>query len=156
MDSSLFAHRGHALRCGRITEPGRIYLLTTITHERKPIFHNWQLARLLVSEMRCLHETGKVGSLAWVVMPDHLHWLIHLESIPLSQLMQNVKSRSAIAINRVSGRTGERVWQKGFHDHALRAEEDLQAVARYVVANPLRAGLVGRLGDYPLWDAVWL
>jgi hypothetical protein len=29
-------------------------------------------------------------------------------------------------------------------------------VARYIVANPLRAGLVEHLGDYPLWDAVWL
>jgi hypothetical protein len=29
-------------------------------------------------------------------------------------------------------------------------------MARYVVANPLRAGLVKRLGDYPLWDAIWL
>ena len=29
-------------------------------------------------------------------------------------------------------------------------------LARYVVANPLRAGLVEKLGDYPLWDAVWV
>jgi hypothetical protein len=33
---------------------------------------------------------------------------------------------------------------------------DLQSVARYIVANPLRAGLVKHLGDYPLWDAIWL
>lgn len=49
-----------------------------------------------------------------------------------------------------------RVWQRGFHDRALRQEEDLIATARYVVANPLRAGLVDRIGDYPWWDAVWL
>jgi hypothetical protein len=30
------------------------------------------------------------------------------------------------------------------------------AVARYIVANPLRAGLCRHLGDYPLWDSVWL
>ncbi|RUQ45382.1 transposase, partial [Corynebacterium pseudodiphtheriticum] len=24
------------------------------------------------------------------------------------------------------------------------------------VANPLRAGLVKRIGDYPLWDAIWI
>jgi hypothetical protein len=29
-------------------------------------------------------------------------------------------------------------------------------LARYIVANPLRAGLVEHLGDYPHWDAVWL
>ncbi len=45
---------------------------------------------------------------------------------------------------------------KTFHDRAMRKEEDLKAAARYIVANPLRAGLVERCGDYPLWDAVWL
>jgi len=111
---------------------------------------------LLVQEMRCLHDAGAVESLAWVVMPDHLHWLVRLKSMPLSPLMQSVKSRSAIALNKASCRPGEKVWQKGFHDHALRADEDLQNAARYVVANPLRAGLVERIGDYPLWDAIWL
>jgi len=38
----------------------------------------------------------------------------------------------------------------------MRKEEDLQALARYIVANPLRAGLVKRVGDYPHWDAMWL
>jgi putative transposase len=48
------------------------------------------------------------------------------------------------------------VWQRGFYDRAIRKEEDLLAVARYIVANPLRAGLVSQLSDYPFWDAVWL
>jgi hypothetical protein len=48
------------------------------------------------------------------------------------------------------------VWQTSFHDHALRREEDVLSVARFVVANPLRAGLVKSLRDYPHWDAVWL
>jgi plasmid stabilization system protein ParE len=39
---------------------------------------------------------------------------------------------------------------------AQRAEEDLIKIARYIVANPLRARLVEHIGDYPLWDAAWL
>jgi hypothetical protein len=38
----------------------------------------------------------------------------------------------------------------------MRKDQDLQVAARYIVANPLRAGLVKRVGDYPLWDAIWL
>ncbi len=72
MDSSLFAHRGHALRRGRLSESGRTYLLTAVTHERQTVFQDWSLARLLVREMRGLHDAGAVESLAWVVMPDHL------------------------------------------------------------------------------------
>jgi hypothetical protein len=48
------------------------------------------------------------------------------------------------------------LWQRGFHDHALRQDDDLAAAARYVIANPVRRGLVKRVADYPHWDAVWL
>ena len=88
-------------------------------------------------------------------MPDHFHWLVELQSGSLDKVMGRTKSLSARAINRMTDRVGRR-WQKGFHDHALRREEDLKSLARYVVANPLRAGLVKQVGDYPLWDAVWL
>ena len=44
----------------------------------------------------------------------------------------------------------------GFHDHALREEENLLHAARYIVANLKRAGLVQRVSDYPYWDAIWL
>ncbi|MWV16831.1 transposase [Pseudomonas sp. L-22-4S-12] len=145
----------HALRKGRYSEAGRIYLLTSVTQNRVPVFADWRLGRLLVREMRLLHDDERVNSLAWVIMPDHLHWLIELQQLPLDKLMRQLNSRSAIAINRACGGQG-RLWQKGFHDHALRRDEDIQAVARYVIANPLRAGLVRRVGDYPLWDAVWL
>jgi len=57
---------------------------------------------------------------------------------------------------RVSLLLGQRIWQRGFHDHALRREEDLASAARYIVANPLRAGLCGKIGDYPYWNAQWL
>ena len=66
-----------------------------------------------------------------------------------------LKSRSASAVNLALGRQGA-LSQKGYHDHGVRREEDLRVLARYVVANPVRAGLVGRVGNYPLWDAVWL
>ena len=69
--------------------------------------------------------------------------------------MQSLKSRSASTTNRLRGDHGP-IWQKGYHDRAVRSEEDLRNVARYIVANPLRAGLVKRLGDYPFWDAAWL
>lgn len=69
--------------------------------------------------------------------------------------MRRIKGRSAKQINTLSGRQGK-LWQDGFHDRALRREEDVLPAARYIVANPLRAGLVSRVGDYPLWDSVWL
>jgi hypothetical protein len=55
----------------------------------------------------------------------------------------------------MTGRCGP-LWQTGYHDRAIRDGEDLLPFARYIVANPLRAGLVEKIGDYPLWDASWL
>jgi REP element-mobilizing transposase RayT len=143
------------LRKGRFSEHGRTYLITSVVQKRHPIFSDWRIGRLLVDELRTTEKTGLVQSLAWVVMPDHLHWLVTLQSGDLPTLMRCIKGRSAISINRALCSQGQ-LWQKGFYDHALREDEDLQTVARYIVANPLRAGLAEKIGDYPLWDAVWL
>jgi putative transposase len=48
------------------------------------------------------------------------------------------------------------VWHSAYHDHAARRHESLHAAARYLLANPLRAGLVSSIGAYPYWDCVWL
>ena len=145
----------HRLRVGRYAEHHRIYLLTTNTHDREPVFNDVALGRLVVAQFRAAHDQGFANSLAWVVMPDHFHWLIELQQGSLSELMQKTKSLSTKAVKLATGRTTS-LWQRGFHDRALRRDEDLVKMARYVVANPLRAGLVEKLGDYPLWDAIWV
>ena len=89
-------------------------------------------------------------------MPDHVHWLFQLgEAGTLSSVVKGFKARSAQRVNGYLDRQGA-LWQKGFYDHAVRKEEDIRGIARYIVANPLRAGLVENIGDYPLWDAIWL
>ena len=93
---------------------------------------------------------------AWVLMPDHAHWLLQLGEVEgLEALVSRLKGVSARQVNAALSRHGA-VWQKGFHDRALRSDEDMQVVARYIVANPLRSGLAKRIGDYPYWNAVWL
>ncbi|WP_122317110.1 REP-associated tyrosine transposase [Pseudomonas cichorii] len=143
------------LRKGRFSVTGQLYLVTATTLARKPVFTDWLLGRLLVNELRHAHEMELVHSLAWVVMPDHLHWLFELRTDSLPRVMQRVKSRSTIALNKASKRTG-RLWQDGYHDRAIRREKDILVVARYIVANPERAGLVNNIREYSLWDAVWI
>ncbi|KJU80663.1 transposase [Ectopseudomonas oleovorans] len=143
------------LRAGRFSETQRIYLLTATTENREILFSDFTVGRLVVAELKTAQQDGLAESLAWVLMPDHLHWLIALQHGSLSDLMRRIKGRSAKRINQLTKRQGK-LWQDGFHDRALRREEDLLPAARYIVANPLRAGLVSRVGDYPLWDSVWL
>ena len=145
----------HALRKGRYSEPGQIYLITTVTHHRQPLFYDFSLARCVVSALINSTATEQADTLAYVIMPDHIHWLMQLKQGNLSRVVQQLKARSGYEINCLCQRNGQ-IWQRGFHDHALRKEEDIKVIARYIVANPLRAGLVKSIGDYPFWDAIWL
>lgn len=145
-----------ALRLGRASLPRHVYHLTFTVNGRLPIFQDLGSGRAIA---RCLNSTNLLGdaeTLAWVLMPDHLHWLVQLgESLSLDKLVRRVKSESARRVNQIHGRTGS-LWQSGYYDHLVRDEENLRNVARYIVANPLRTGLVARVGDYPWWDAIWL
>ena len=132
-----------------------MYLVTAVVYQRRPVFADLSLGRLLVAELKRANDADLATSLAWVIMPDHLHWMFELRDATLPHVMQQVKSRSTLAINQACGTKGA-FWQNGYHDRAARAEEDLVKIACYIIANPLRAGLVERIGDYPLWDAVWL
>ena len=145
-----------ALRRGRCCEPGQVYLVTTVTHQRQRIFLDWTSASLACSILSDERDWSDARLLCWVLMPDHWHGLIELGSREsLADLLRRGKGKSARAINIASGRTGP-VWMPGFQDRALRREESVVEAAGYLVANPLRAGLVDRLGDYPYWDSIWL
>lgn len=138
------------LRKGRFSEPGRIYVITTVTSRRQPLFQDFLAARTLIQVMMEHERAGFAATLCFVVMPDHLHWMMQLgEMKNLGETVQALKSLT-------SRRIGRPVFQKGYYDHAVRKEEDVKNLARYIVANPLRAGLVGNVNDYPHWDAVWV
>ena len=141
---------GKNLRKGRVSLPGHAYLVTAVTASRQPHFASFAAARQAV---RCFHEReveSQAQTCAFVVMPDHIHWLLRIEEGgSLSGAVRLYKAKVSAALR-------QRVWQRGFHDHALRGEEDMRDVARYIVANPLRSGLVESIGQYPHWDAIWL
>jgi putative transposase len=146
----------HHLRRGRVSEGGRIYLVTAVTWNREPTFLDLGRGRQVVRSLRAAEEAGAARTLTFVVMPDHLHWLLELaEERDLSTVVGRMKASSARMINR-SLESRRQVWQRGFHDHAIRRHEELRRLARYIVYNPVRAGLVDHPRTYPLWDAVWL
>jgi putative transposase len=146
----------HHLRRGRVSEACRVYHVTTVTRNRAPTFIDLDRGRQVVRSLRAADEAGAARTLAFVVMPDHLHWLLQLEEgRDLSAVVGRVKASSARMING-SRETGRPVWQRGFHDHAVRRQEDLRSLARYIVYDPVRSGLVDHPRAYPLWDAIWL
>jgi len=86
-------------------------------------------------------------------MPDHVHWLLQLvDDASLSACVSRMKA----AVTRDLPQDQRPVWQRGFYDRAIRREQDVKPIARYIIGNPVRAGLVERVGEYPFWWAAWL
>ena len=145
----------NALLERRISKAEGAYLVTTATAHRKSLFRDFTVGLIVAHELCAMEHRDECELLAWVLMPDHLHMLVALRAMPLSTMMKLFKGRTAREINGMRGTHGA-VWQRGSHDHAVRREEDLLDIARYIVANPLRARIVTRMRDYPFWNAKWV
>ena len=145
-----------ALRRARFSKPGQIYLLTTVTEGRARLFSDPCVASVVATVLREDRLWRDSQLLCWVLMPDHMHLLLSLGMTErLSGLMQRVKAITSTAAKAGATERRRRIWMPGYHDRALRGEEDVATFARYIVANPLRAGLVMRVRDYPYWGSVW-
>jgi putative transposase len=81
----------------------------------------------------------------FLLMPDHLHALL---SFARDQSMSDVIG----AWKRFHARTNHVLWQEGYFDHRLRADErgtQLLAKMNYVRQNPVAAGLCAKAEAWP-------
>lgn len=148
-------HPGYAaLRRGRSSDPGRSYLLTFTTAERRPLFGDLWHARAAVRGLVHPNVLGDAHLWCWVLMPDHAHLMLALGTCALPRIVQAGKAASTRNLREL-GLTG-RVWAPGYHDRAVRHSDEIRRMARYVVANPVRAGLVASVRAWPHWDAAWV
>ena len=148
---------GHkALRKGRYSGIACIYLVAFVTRDRKPLFRDFALASAACRTFAKSAQAARTELLCWVLMPNHFHGLIGMgEESNLARCVQRIKGQSSAGCQAVMTQR-EPLWSRAFHDHALRADEDVAAAAKYVIENPVRAGLVDDAMHYPYWDAFWL
>ncbi len=102
----------------------------------------------------------------FVLMPNHFHAIIWLTPVgaelssaqrigsrdaqpsatpddpvkvaSLSTVIQSFKSFSTREINKQQGTPGASIWQRGYHDHIVRNQTDLETIRTYIRQNPLR------------------
>jgi putative transposase len=139
----------HRLRSFRCTLRARWYMLTTVTAVRRPLFERADAASIVANAFRHYHDTERVHGFAWVVMPDHIHWVIQLRVGTLAWLMRAFKSWTSTQARKVLLNPPPVVWMRGFHDRMIRENEDVARYIEYVVLNPVRAGLVDHPKRYP-------
>jgi len=124
------------------------YFITFCVRDRTPTFNSKPAADIARSVILEYRERGWFYVLAYAIMPDHVHLLMRLRSRDrtLSRIVATIKNRMT---QYGRGRDIPIRWQWGFHDHVRRPSESPGDVAQYIVANPVRAGLVVDAADYP-------
>jgi putative transposase len=124
------------------------YFLTFCTFQRRPYFLDADTAALALRHFRRTARAERFALLAYCVMPDHVHLLVQ-GTAGDSDLRSFVKRTKQSSGQVYAGMNDSRLWDEGFHDRLLRKDTDLREVARYIVWNPVRAGLAASPGEYP-------
>ena len=139
------------LRKGRSSEPGEAYLVTKCRVEGlKLALTEPPAPEAIIKSIRWHQEQRLAHLLAFVVMPDHVHWVFVLgEKRSLDQVVKGFASVTSREILRCRRLDPPVLWQDEYHDHRLRSVERTWASMDYVHANPVRRGLCAKAEDWP-------
>jgi REP element-mobilizing transposase RayT len=84
---------------------------------------------------------------AWVVMPNHVHVLVQVGSVPMARLIQSWKRFTAREANSLLGRNGT-FWEREYWDTFIRDENHRRRAVRYIETNPVKGGLVAEAAQW--------
>jgi REP element-mobilizing transposase RayT len=126
---------------------GELFFITICSAQRdsKPLVQRG-IPEILVDAVSHRNKTGTWFTRLFLVMPDHVHALIR---IPIGGSLR----RPISDWKRWTATKGGFEWQRDFFDHRLRGAESEREKVDYILQNPVRAGLVEKVEDWP-W--VWM
>jgi putative transposase len=125
------------------------YFITICTHDREYLFGD------IINETMAVNTFGDIARSHWqqlaqyhpnlivdesIVMPNHLHGIIILESLientkSIPEIIRGFKTFSAKAINKVRNLRSIPVWQRNYYDRIIRNELELDRVRQYIINN---------------------
>jgi putative transposase len=137
-------------RWAAFTYVGRhCYSLTFPTDRRRHIFvERGVVDSILTQVLRAASQHG-FSVVAYCFMPDHLHIIVcgQTNSSDCKAFIKAAKQYSAYYHSQAA--SGIRLWERYGHDRVIRDEQELAMTVRYVVGNPVRAGLASHPKAYP-------
>jgi putative transposase len=94
-------------------------------------------------------DTRWMDVIAFTIMPNHVHFVASVTGEKtLPQIMQSLKGFTAREANKLLGHTGDQFWQSESYDRVVRKGR-LGNTVRYILMNPVQAGLVSDWRDWP-------
>lgn len=130
--------------------PLPVSLIAITTRDGQPHFEDFWKGRALVNELDHLHRLGFAYTLAYLVLPDRLGWMVRLgRPWSLREVIQRFKERTA-------RRLDQPVWNPGYRQTPVRSRGELESLAWRLAETAVSCGLAERIEDYPLWDHAWI
>jgi putative transposase len=120
--------------------PNALVFITTVTKDRQNLFGRQENVSLLFDTMHRAQDIHPFHLLAYVVLPDHMHFLMRTDpSVTFSEVMQCIKGNFTYQYKLANAITSPLVlWQSRFWDHIIRDEQDLARHLDYIHYNPVK------------------
>jgi REP element-mobilizing transposase RayT len=124
------------------------YFLTILTFDHHRAFTSPTVVDPVRAHLLCAARDQQFAVPAHCFMPDHFHALVEgqADCADFQRFVRLFKQLSGYGYQQAFS---ARLWSPGYFDHVLRNDEATLVIARYVVENPVRAGLVKRIEEYP-------
>jgi putative transposase len=124
------------------------YFLTFCCHSQQTRFRDRAAVDLVLSQIRRAARDEQFAILAYCFMPDHLHLLMEALADQSHGLKFIARAKQFSGFSYRKERH-QALWQRYGYEHVLRDDEKTRVVARYILENPVRAGLVKSPEEYP-------
>jgi putative transposase len=126
----------------------RTCFITSTTWERRAILQSHQLCELLLNVIRENRAKCRFQVHEFVFMRDHIHLILTpARLVSLEKAVQFIKGGFSFRAKRENLFNGE-IWQKGYHENAIRDAAEYAQHIEYIWMNPVKAGLVERPEEY--------
>lgn len=131
----------------RLEYPGAWWHITSRGVERRNIFVDDHDRRVFLRNLAAVIRDLRWRLHAYVLMSNHYHLLVETMEPTLSRGMHKLGGTYAEFFNKRHDRVGH-LFQGRFKAHLIDSETYLLRVAKYVVLNPVRAGIVARAAEW--------
>jgi REP element-mobilizing transposase RayT len=129
------------------------YFVTLCAHQRRPLFgridentlQRTPLGTIAAVEwLRTISTLPGVSGDEWVLMPNHLHAIVYIDGpspgrrgTGLATIVGQFKAATTRRARQQIDREIE-VWQRGYYEHIVRDQRDLDSIREYIADNPVR------------------
>ena len=116
---------------GRVTDGDELHL---------PQMQLSETGRIVEEQILTIRNAHFVSLIKYVVMPNHLHMILQVEEGAEKNLAANAVIPHTIGTFKrfCTGRIGENVFQRSFHDRVIRNQREFEKIWTYIENNPCK------------------